>query len=295
MREEDFFDSDHVVQKVDTEVKRLAGLFRFALKYQEQFQASGIEFSDLRQYQTSDDASRIDWKNSANSQDLFVKEYEEEKDMDVYVVMDASDTMMFGTTDRIKAEYAAVVSAAIVYASIDAGISTGFGMFGESQITLSPDGGQVQYQKILREISQFDNYGGEFNLEEGLNTVIGTVKENTAIFIVSDFLEVAGDWKPKMKVASAKFRHLMNVMVRDPRDNRLPKNGMMRFENMSGTQKKTVSTSKISEKYEEEAEKQRERIKNKVTGAGGSFLHVQTDEKFSASFAKYLDEAEGSW
>ena len=68
---EDFFGTDDVVAEVDSEVKRVSDTFRFALKYKEQFQASGIEFSDLRQYVTSDDASRIDWKNSAKSQDVW--------------------------------------------------------------------------------------------------------------------------------------------------------------------------------------------------------------------------------
>ncbi|EHK02367.1 von Willebrand factor type A [Candidatus Haloredivivus sp. G17] len=197
IREEDFFGKDDLTTKVDTEVKKVADTFMFALKYAEEFQASGIEFSDLRQYQTSDDASRIDWKNSASTQDLYVKEYEEEKDMDVFIILDASDSMMFGTADKMKSEYAAIVSAAIAYASTDAGINVGFGIYADNEMTMLPEGGQVQYQKILLEVTNFDNYGGEFNLEHALNSVIGQIKENTAIFIISDFLDAKGDWKVK--------------------------------------------------------------------------------------------------
>ncbi|QGA80122.1 DUF58 domain-containing protein [Candidatus Nanohalobium constans] len=295
MREEDFFETDDVVAEVDSEVKRVADTFRFALKYKEQFQASGIEFSDLRQYNTSDDASRIDWKNSAKSEDLFVKEYEEEKDMDVFIALDASNSMMFGTTDKMKSEYAAVVAAAIAYASTDAGIDVGFGLFGEDELYIAPGGGNAQYQRILHEVADFGNYGGDFNLEHALNSIIGQIKENTSVFIISDFIRPKGDWKSKMLVASKKFRHVMNVMVKDLRDYKLPDNGNMRFGDISTGEQLVVNTSKVKEEYNEEAQKREERIVNKVEGAGASIIKIDTRDQFSAKFAKYFDEAGEDW
>jgi uncharacterized protein (DUF58 family) len=295
MREEDFFQTDDVVAEVDSEVKRVADTFRFALKYKEQFQASGIEFSDLRQYNTSDDASRIDWKNSAKSEDLFVKEYEEEKDMDVFIALDASNSMMFGTTEKMKSEYGAIVAAAITYASTDAGIDVGFGLYGGNEMFISPSGGNAQYQRILHEVADFENYGGDFNLEHALNSIIGQIKENTSVFIISDFIRPEGNWKSKMLVASKKFRHVMNVMVKDLRDYKLPDNGNMRFENVSTSKQTVVNTSKVAEKFNEEAQKREERIVNKVEGAGASIIKIDTRDKFSAKFAKYFDEAGDEW
>ena len=292
---EDFFGTDDVVAEVDSEVKRVSDTFRFALKYKEQFQASGIEFSDLRQYVTSDDASRIDWKNSAKSQDLFVKEYEEEKDMDVFIVLDASESMMFGTTEKMKSEYSAIVAAAIAYASTDAGIDVGFAIFGDDEVFMTPDGGDTQYQRILHEVAKFDNYGGDFNLEHALNSVIGQIKENTALFIISDFIQPKGEWKSKMLVANEKFRHVMNVMVKDLRDYKLPDSGNMRFEDISGESQLVVNTSKMREDYNEEAQKREDRIENKIDTSGASLIKIDTREEFSAKFAEYFDEVGEEW
>lgn len=295
MREDDFYGKDDLTSKVDAQVKRVSEMFRFALKYKEQFQASGIEFSDLRQYMVTDDASRIDWKNSASTQDLYVKEYEEEHDMDVFIILDASDTMMFGTSEKLKSEYAGVVAAALAYASIDNGINAGFGMFGEDQITMTPEGGQAQYQKVLNEVIRFDNYGGTFNLEEALTTTVGQIKENTALFIVSDFMDVDGDWKAKMQIASEKFRHVMSIMVKDLRDYKLPDNGNMRFESPSGEKQMVVNTSKAREEYEKEAEKQEREVKSRIEGGGSSFVKVDTRDEFSAAFAEFFDQSGGGW
>ena len=295
VRPEDFFGRDDLTQKVDTEVKKVADTFMFAMKYQEQFQASGIEFSDLRQYQTSDDASRIDWKNSAATEELYVKEYEEEKDLDVFIILDASDSMMFGTADKLKSEYAAIVAAALAYASIDMGINVGFGIYGDDELVMLPDGGQAQYQKILTEVTRFDNYGGEFNLEDALDSVVGQIKENTSIFLISDFLGVEGSWKSKMLVASKKFRHVLNIMVRDLRDYKLPEAGNFRFEDISGDGQLVVNTSKVKEEFEEKARKEEERTVNKIEAAGASVIRVDSRDNFSGKFAQYIDEEGGDW
>ncbi len=295
MREEDFFGSDDLTKKVDAEVKRVSDTFRFALKYKEQFQASGIEFSDLREYLPSDDASRIDWKNSAATEELYVKEYEEEKDMDVFIVLDASDTMMFGTSDKLKSEYAAVIASAIAYASVDAGISVGFGIYADNELTMTPEGGQVQYQKILNEVTRFENYGGDFNLETALNNIIGQIKANTAVFIISDYISVKGDWKSKMLVSSKKFRHVMNVMVRDLRDYKLPEAGNYRFEDISTGEQIVVNTSKIKEEFNQKALEEEGKIMDKVEGAGASIIKVDTRDEFAGKFAEYFDEEGANW
>ncbi len=291
----DLSPSKEIVDSVDAEVKRVSDLFRFILKYKEQFQASGIEFSDLREYMVTDDASRIDWKNSASSQDLYVKEYEEEKDMDTFILLDVSESMMFGTTEKLKSEYSAVLSAALAYASVDAGINVGIGLYAGDDLILTPDGGQPQYQKILREVTNGENYGGSLDLEDALDDVIGQIKPNTALFVISDFINLSGDWQTKTKLASTKFRHVLSVMVRDLRDYKLPEAGNFRFQAPGGGETVVANTSRIHERYNTEAEKQEAKIKQQLRGSGSSFMKVDTRDSFSAKFAEYFDQNSGDW
>jgi len=295
IEEEDVISQDKLRSAMDAEVKRVSDLFRFIMKYQRHFQPSGVEFSGLRQYLPSDDASRIDWKNSAGKPDMYVKQYEEDVNMDVFIILDVSDTMLFGTADKLKSEYAAVVSAALTYASVDASIDAGFGMWGEDNVFMTPQGGQVQYQKVLNEVTDFDNYGGTFNLEDALNDVIGQIKENTAIFIISDFIEVEGEWKTKMQLASMKFRHVMSIMTRDLRDYEMPESGNIRFESPQGTDSMVVHTDRLKKSFDEKAQEEEERIENKIEEGGSGFLKIDTRDEFSAAFAEYFDNNEDEW
>lgn len=292
---EEFMDQKALRDKMDAEVKRISDLFRFVLKYQRHFQPSGVEFSGLRQYLPSDDASRIDWKNSAGKPDMYVKQYEEELNMDVFLMIDVSDTMTFGTADKLKSEYAAIVAAALTYASVDAGIDVGIGLWGEDEMIISPSGGMDRYQRVLDILTDYDNYGGKFNLENAMNDVIGQIKENTALFVISDFLEVEGDWKTKMTLASKKFRHTMCIMCKDLRDYELPESGNFRFESPSGESQMVVNTDKVKQDFNEEAKEEEERIEEKVVGAGSSFMKIDTRDNFSAAFGEFFDEDRGEW
>jgi uncharacterized protein (DUF58 family) len=288
-------DREQLINEIDSEVKRVADLFRFILHYKEQFQPSGVEFSNLRQYMPSDDASRIDWKASARSNDLYVKEYDVETDTDTFILVDTSDTMTFGTADKLKSEYAALMAATLAYASVDIGQKVGLGMYGGDGTLITPERGQTQYHLILRELVNQDNYGGQLNLEEALKDVIGRLKPNTTVFLLSDFLDIEGEWKANMKLANSKFRHMMTTMVRDLRDYKLPDSGNVRFEAPGGGSKQVFNTTKMKDEYEKRAAEQEQHIREKATGAGSNFLKIDTRDSFGAEFASYFNQSEVEW
>ncbi len=292
---DDRIDRKELIDQIDAEVRKVSEIFRLILKYRERFQPSGIEFSDLRNYLPSDDANRIDWKSSTRLNELYVKEFDEEKDLDTFVILDVSDTMMFGTADKLKSEYCAVLAATIALASVDNGLNVGFGMYGDETTFMTPDGGQKQYHAILHEVANFDNYGGKFDLDQAVSDTVEQVRENTAVFIISDFLEVEGDWKSKVKLANSKFRHVMSMMIRDRRDYKLSDSGNMRLESPDGSHKRVYNVSSLKNRFDEEAAKQEEQIETKLRGAGSGFMKIDTRDSFAAEFASYMDEEGAKW
>lgn len=285
---------EEMFEEVDAEVRRVSKVFRFILKYREQFRPSGIEFSDLRTY-NNDDASRIDWNSSARLNDLYVKEYEEEQDMDVFIVLDVSDSMTFGTADKLKSEYCAVLASTLAYASVDMAVNVGIGLFGENEKFLVPEGGEAQYQKILSEVTDPENYGGEFDLEYALDEVMKRIKENTFVFVVSDFIDPGKGWEPIMKVMSEKYRNVFNLMVRDLRDFKLPETGNVRFQASDGSQELVVNTNRVKGKFEEEVEEQEQEIREEISESGADFLKINTRDNFAAQLVSYFDSKQGDW
>ncbi|MFN3478598.1 MAG: DUF58 domain-containing protein, partial [bacterium] len=68
------------------------------------FKGSGIEFTDIREYVQGDDPRYIDWNVSARMNKLFVRNFQEEREIPVYALVDLESSLFFGTKNKLKIE-----------------------------------------------------------------------------------------------------------------------------------------------------------------------------------------------
>lgn len=99
--------------------------------YRSRFRGGGIEFSEVREYAAGDDARRVDWNVSARYNDLFVKEFVEEKELNVYVVMDMSASNDFGFV-KSKKELGFEITASLMFSALKNNDRVGLGLFTDS-------------------------------------------------------------------------------------------------------------------------------------------------------------------
>src|ERR1700730_5130371 len=79
--------------------------------YRSVFKGSGIAFEEVREYQPGDDIRSIDWNVTARMGHPFVKRFVEERELTVLLVIDASASLSFGTTDQSKREVVSEIGA----------------------------------------------------------------------------------------------------------------------------------------------------------------------------------------
>ena len=83
---------------------------KFNLKkkiYKLLFNSRGLEFEQYRDFHEDEDASAIDWNASSRANKLVAKQYVEEREINFFFVVDMSKNMLFGSKDKLKAEYVA--------------------------------------------------------------------------------------------------------------------------------------------------------------------------------------------
>ncbi len=266
----------NLMHEIDVNVKRLVDEVRFILKYRVIFRGRGMEFEGLREYTPSDDASMIDWKisrrvsTSKKIDNLYVRVYEEERDLNIFVLLDTSETMIFGTQDKLKTEYASVIAGSLIYTAIEVGDKAGIGMFSDRiHKNILPSKASDQYYRILRELSNQKNYGGGCDLYSSLKTATSSLDSRSILFIVSDFINVGDKWEDLLKAASSKFEGVLGIMVRD----------------ISVTD---VNLDRIREKYRLEAEKQEKNIGRIFKDAHAGFIKCYTNEPFVNPLVKWF-------
>ncbi|MBI4173164.1 MAG: DUF58 domain-containing protein [Candidatus Aenigmarchaeota archaeon] len=280
-----------LTRKIDAEVKRIIDTFRTAVKYMILFRGKGIEFAGLREYVPGeDDASRIDWRASLRSQSLYVREYEEERDLDIFILLDTSSSMLFGSQGMTKSEYASVIAGVLSYAGIDSGDNVGFAMFNRSvPIFLEPVNDVYQYYKILDLLTNESMYGSGANLKLALDRVTTYLGPRTFLFIISDFLGLGKGWETSLKMASHKFDKVLGIMVRDLRDLEPPAAGYMRFYDPFTGRAAAVKTDKVRKRYAKYAKEQYDQVLAAFRSSNAEMLNVLTTESFAKQITRYFE------
>src|SRR6478752_6052514 len=98
-------------------------------EYESAFKGRGMEFEKVREYQPGDDVRHIDWNVTARMRAPFVKEYREERELTVMLLVDVSSSGSFGSAKKLKSEVAAEIAAILAYTAIKSNDRVGLIIF----------------------------------------------------------------------------------------------------------------------------------------------------------------------
>jgi len=245
------------------------------------FKGHGMEFTGYRAYTYGDDASLIDWKASLRSKSLLVKEYEQEKSVNVYFMLDVSNSMLFTSTKKLKAEFGAELVSSLAFAILGSGDAVGLSMFTDKLVTNLPlNVGKKMHYLMINDLSNVNNYGGNFDLGKSLNLLFSTLNSRAVIIIISDFIGLKQDWHKYLRIASQRYE-VIGVMVRDPRDKVLPKGvGQYMLEDPFTGEKLYIDTDQYADAYKKYVMHEEAEIEQFFKVMRSDFISLTTDQEF---------------
>lgn len=249
--------------------------------YRSFVKGKGMEFDGYRAYSTTDDSSTIDWKATVRTGDLLIKEYVEERNLVVYILIDVGSTMVFGSTEQIKCEYAAELAASIGYAVLETDDSLGFAMFNDKVVANAvPSRGAKQMYLMAKALLNADNYRGEFSFKAAANFVLERLPPHSIVIFISDFLNLDKGFEPTL--ANLANRHdFVSIMVLDPRDLEMPATGMqVAIKHPHTGEEMLIDTEAVRDKYNKTAKSNIEKIIETFRKKGASMLMLRTDKSF---------------
>lgn len=265
--------------------------------YRSIFKGVGLEFDSYRDYIKDDDSSRIDWKASTKARKLLIKTYVEERELKVLFLIDISNSMLFGSTTKLKNEYAVELIASLSYAILGAGDNVGIALFNDKVVKIiPPNKGRKQFYCIIKELLDPNIYGGDFDLEKVINFVLNYLKERSAlIIIISDFIGLKGDWIRKLRYLSVKSE-IVGIMVRDPRDRTLPEDsGEIIIQDPYSKSTMLIDPKLLKRRYEEYVIKQEAEIKETFLKCGADFISLSTDAPFIKGLLAFFERRKAKW
>lgn len=200
----------------------------FSGEYHSIFKGRGMEFSEVREYQIGDDIRTIDWNVTARYGHPYVKIFEEERELTVMLMVDASSSGEFGTFERMKGEIAIEICALLAFSAIKNNDKVGLIIFTDKvEKFVAPRKGKSHVLRVLRELLYFKPEDKKTDIGAALEYLSRVIRRRSVVFLVSDFL--SKDYDQAMRIAN-KRHDIVAIHIVDPRELELPRIGYIELE-----------------------------------------------------------------
>ncbi|MDH3285915.1 MAG: DUF58 domain-containing protein [Acidobacteriota bacterium] len=166
----------------------------FAGGYASIFRGRGLEFSHVRGYQHGDDVRAIDWKVTARRGTPFVRQFVEERDLSVVLVVDVSGSGRFGPGERSPAEVAAEIASALAFAAARNNDRVALLLVSDRVERYVPPGsGRNHVIRLLADLVSHVPHGKGTALSTAMDRLSRSLLDRATVFVISDFIQGTPD------------------------------------------------------------------------------------------------------
>ena len=271
----------HVVRRLDG---RLQGNYRTVLR------GHGTDFRDVREYEVGDDVRHIDWNVSARMDEVFVRQYTEDRELTAWLLLDHSPSMGFGPVHRTKEHVLSEVAATTAQLLVRGGNRIGAIVYDDDRVrTIPPRQGRKQVLAVLDALLRpLSSQGRVTDLRTLLDTAHRVVRRRSLIVLISDFISEAGWERSLLRLTE---RHeVVAIRLVDPREYDLPDAGLIVVQDAeTGEQLFVDSSDPEFRRRLRAAGEERERAVRELAQRSGVDLHVvTTDDDLVAAFLRIV-------
>lgn len=253
------------------------------------FKGQGMEFSGYREYQVTDDSRKIDWRASLRAHKLLIKELQEDKTLRVTILVDTSSTMLYGSGEHLKAEVAANIASTMAYPALRSGDQCGLVLFSDDiKHYMKPAVGMQQHAAMAKELIKPQHYGGEFHFSQAIRHAVSMIRGRGLLILISDFIGLQEGWDKEIRAAHEKF-DVIAVMLRDPRDRKLPANaGSFELEDPETGETITIDTHAYAKPYKEYVIKEEADIIHRFQQARADIVTIEVGEDIREALVAFF-------
>jgi uncharacterized protein (DUF58 family) len=265
-------------RKIEIAARRLVDE-QLAGQYHSVFKGRGLIFNDVRPYYAGDDVRSIDWNITARMNYPHVKQFVEERDRTVNLMIDMSASGYFGSVGVSKRELAAELAAVVAFSAIKNNDRVGLYIVTDKvERFVPPKKGRRHVLRVIGEILAFEPTSRGTDLAEGLDLLGKIARRRSVVFLVSDFLSVG--WEQAMRIARQRHE-VVPVVVGDPLERALPNVGLLALEDLETGEIVEIDTSgRAGQEFAKRARdfaREREQVLRRLNV---DIVEVQTDESY---------------
>jgi uncharacterized protein (DUF58 family) len=192
------------------------------------YQGISVEFAQHRPYVAGDDIKHVDWKVFGKTDKIYLKQYLEETNLHLICVVDASESMGYGSVAAASGEiwtkydHATAIAAALSYMAIQQQDSVGLAIF-DQQLSryFKPSNSPAQWKMVVNELTLVPKWN-KTNTGKILDQIAEKLRHRSLIVLLSDFFDDAENIKKGLRHLRYKKHEVMAFQILDPAEIEFP-------------------------------------------------------------------------
>lgn len=213
------------IRKIEIKSNKLVDEI-FSGEYRSGFRGKGMEFENIRLYTPGDDVRNIDWNVTARQNKAYVKQFCEEREMNIFLLIDMSRSNSFGNKKDLIAEISATLALSATRNNDRVGVIF---FTGKVEKLIPSKNGKKHVLSIIENILNYNPQMNGTNISEVLRYFNRIEKKRSVVFIISDFLD--DGYEKELKILSG-HHDLIRIRVVDRAEEYIPSGAIFTFEDL---------------------------------------------------------------
>jgi uncharacterized protein (DUF58 family) len=258
----------------------------------------GTELGEAREYQHGDDVRRIDWNVTARMQTTHVRETIADRELELWMLIDQSASLDFGTAAHEKRDLALEAAGAVGFLTARSGNRLGALLLrpGGAPVVVPARGGRTHLQALLSRVMDAPRAdgAGSTDLGAGMHRLASGMRRRGLAVVISDFIDgesLTGPFAWEHPLRRLSVRHdVLAVEVIDPRELDLPAVGVLQVVDTETGALREVQTAdpRLRARYASAAAAQRAAIATAIQNSGADHLVLRTDRDWMLDLVRFV-------
>ncbi|MFH1422907.1 MAG: DUF58 domain-containing protein [Planctomycetota bacterium] len=268
--------------------------------HQSPYKGFSVEFAEYREYVPGDDLKHFDWKALARTDRRYIKQYQEETNLKAYILIDASASMAYSSTNLTKFEYSCYLAASLSYLMTRQQDSVGLVLFDKEIRHHVPAKSSAQHLRDMLVLLEKAEPGKETGLHfppdkctgiaDTLHKIAEGIKKRGLIILISDLFEKQAEVLRGLQ----HFRHFKHEVIvfhiLDHSELTFPFTGLTTFRNMESDEKMMIEPQFFREEYIKAVTDFVSKYKKECSEQLIDYIVADTSRPFDMLLASYLSK-----
>lgn len=252
-----------------------------------------IEFVQHREYVPGDDVRRIDWKVWSKTDKYYIKQYEEETNLRTTILVDSSESMLFGSGESTKYDTACSIAAALTYLLLRQQDAVSLAVFDEEVRLRAPSKSQQNHLGTILSVLAVDKPAHKTEMYKLLRTVADEKSQKGMVILISDLFVDRDDLFRGLRLLRQRGHDVLIFHVLDDEELDFSYNGTTRFEGLEELDDLTCDPKSLREGYLAAMNGFLEELRRRCARNVIDYQVIRTSDPIDASLRHYMNHRVG--